>query len=385
MKKKLAIYIHIPFCVRKCAYCDFLSAPATQELQKQYVGALVREIRDWEKWYPGRKDCYLVGSVFFGGGTPSILQPGLLAGVADAVRDSFEIACDAEITVECNPGTLDAEKLRVYRAVGVNRLSIGLQSSENEELLLLGRIHTWDDFLKSYALAREAGFDNLNIDLMSALPGQTLQSWQNTLHKVLALQPEHISAYSLIIEEGTPFYERYGGKESTMLPDEDTERRMYAGTGQILKETGYHRYEISNYALPGRECRHNICYWDGTEYLGFGTGAASLFGKERFCRIRDTQEYIAAVTNETDTRIERNVRSKKEHMEEFMFLGLRMMRGISKAEFADCFGVTMDKVYSAVLKKYISYGLLREDGDRIFLTPEGIDVSNVIFQEFLLD
>ena len=385
MKKKLAIYIHIPFCVRKCAYCDFLSAPATQELQEQYAGALVREIRDWEKWYPGRKDSYLVNSVFFGGGTPSILQPELLTGVADAVRDSFEMSCDAEITVECNPGTLDKKKLRAYRAAGVNRLSIGLQSSENEELLLLGRIHTWDDFLKSYALAREAGFDNLNIDLMSALPGQTLQSWQNTLHKVLALKPEHISAYSLIIEEGTPFYERYGGKDCGMLPDEDTERRMYAGTGQILKEAGYHRYEISNYALPGRECRHNICYWDGTEYLGFGTGAASLFEEERFCRIRDTQEYIAAVTNETDTRIERNVRSEKEHMEEFMFLGLRMMRGISKAEFADRFGVTVDKVYSAVLEKYIGYGLLREEGDRIFLTPEGIDVSNVIFQEFLLD
>ena len=275
----LELYIHIPFCVKKCLYCDFLSAPAGEEVRERYVEALLTEIRGRGREYAGRP----VSSVFFGGGTPSLLTGTQMKRLLGTVSGSFLLAADAEITAEANPGTVDLEKLTAYAQAGINRLSIGLQSADNVELAAIGRIHTWEQFLETYRQARQAGFVNVNVDLMSALPGQTAESYENTLRRVLALapQPEHISAYSLILEEGTPLYDSCQAG-LTDIPGEDTDRRMYQDTKRILEEAGYRRYEISNYAKEGFACRHNCGYWQRRDYLGLGLGAASLEGNVRF-------------------------------------------------------------------------------------------------------
>lgn len=388
-KKPLAIYIHIPFCERKCAYCDFLSAPASFDIQKKYVEALKQEIMAEAKgqFYENKEkqeSTNCVTSIFFGGGTPSILPAGIIADLLSVIRKYFVVWSDAEITVECNPGTLDRKKLDSYLEAGVNRLSIGLQSADDKELALLGRIHTFAQFQENYRIAREAGFHNINIDLISGLPGQTVQTYKNTIKEVLALAPEHISAYSLIIEEGTPFYEKYQAGE-LILPDEDIERKMYALTGELLCLAGYRQYEISNYAKPGFECRHNLCYWQRQEYIGFGLGAASLIQKERFTRVRGLSEYLSAVEKGRDTRTERHLLIKKEEIEEFMFLGLRVTRGVSKAQFRQEFHLEMEEIYGDVLKKYEKLGLLFIDKDTVALTPRGIDVSNTVLCDFLLE
>ena len=287
MKKELELYIHIPFCVRKCAYCDFRSAPAGREVQAQYVDRLLEEI---QKAAPLAED-YEVVSAFFGGGTPSILPKEEIGRVMELLHRQFDWKADAEVTIEANPGTVDGRKLDAYRSFGINRISFGLQSADNEELQKLGRIHTWEQFLESYEAARTAGFTNINVDLMSALPGQTRKSWQETLQKVLVLNPEHISAYSLIIEEGTPFYEKYADHPE-LLPPEDEERQMYYDTKRILAEQGYERYEISNYARKGYACRHNLGYWSRRDYKGFGLGASSLLNSVRSTVQEDLTEYL---------------------------------------------------------------------------------------------
>lgn len=385
--KKLELYLHIPFCVRKCDYCDFLSAPAERETQKQYAEALKREIAA----FPYEKE-YEVCSVFFGGGTPSILPAEEIAEVMQLLWQKFCFTPDTEITLECNPGTADAEKLRIYHDCGINRLSFGLQSADPEELKLLGRIHTWDTFLDTYQTAREIGFENLNIDLMSALPGQSSDSWKRTLEKVLALAPEHISAYSLIVEEGTPFYERYAedvrireaGEQPNLLPSEEEERRMYQLTEELLEQAGLYRYEISNYAKTGYECRHNIGYWDGTEYAGFGLGASSMLHlpDRGWCRIRGTENLQDYIRGELSDR-EICVLTEEERMEEFMFLGLRMIAGVSEAAFAERFGKSLMEEYGAVVKRQQELGLLRREQGRIFLTARGLDVCNGVMAEFL--
>ena len=260
MKKELELYIHIPFCVRKCAYCDFLSGPADYEAQKSYKEALIREIENVESFADSE-----VSSIFIGGGTPSVFSEQWMAEVLEKVYTHFNVRQDAEISIEANPGTVDLGKLAVYRRAGINRISFGCQSGDNRELKLLGRIHTWEEFLESFSMAREAGFSNINVDLMSGLPGQSLASWEDSLYKTAQLKPEHISAYSLIIEEGTPF-----ASQKLELPDEEEERNMYERTREILENWGYHQYEISNYARPGRECRHNLGYWraEGVSWSG---------------------------------------------------------------------------------------------------------------------
>lgn len=387
--KPLELYIHIPFCVKKCNYCDFLSAPSTQAERQSYVESLCEMIRS----YGEIAEAYLVVSIFVGGGTPSILTGEQMRCIFEAVEDTFTIAEDAEITIEMNPGTVTEEKLAVYKEIGINRLSIGLQSVNDEELKLLGRIHTYQDFLETYRMARKAGFSNVNIDLISAIPGQTTKSWERTLRTVAELCPEHISAYSLIIEEGTPFYELYGEREDTgrgeqnvcectesgqrdgwqekiapkELPSEDEERKMYEDTKSILSEYGYHRYEISNYAKEGYECRHNLGYWNRTEYLGIGSGAASLLNHQRFVQ-RETPETLG----------------RQAEMEEYMFLGLRKMEGVSKSRFEAEFSDTMEHVYGNVIETLKEQGLLIEKGDFVRLTERGIDVSNYVMSEFLL-
>ena len=383
--KKLAIYIHIPFCVRKCLYCDFLSAPASDETREQYVQALCREIREERKSYVN----YKIETIFLGGGTPSLLSGEQLDRILGTVFDAYQVADDCEISMEVNPGTVTKEKLKAYKRAGVNRLSIGMQSAVEEELQSLGRIHSSEDAFDTYELAIKTGFNNINIDLMSAIPGQTKESWKESLKRMLDLEPApaQVSAYSLIREEGTPFFEN-----TPTLPDEDTEREMYKITNDILSEAGYLRYEISNYAKPGFACRHNCTYWERGSYAGFGIGAASLVEQVRFSNTRNLKDYLGKYLKNATVAIKENRQelSVEEQMEEFMFLGLRMMRGVSAGKFSDLFGKTIEQVYPGIVEKYCRQGLLQkipEQGSgevRIALTERGIDVSNVIMADFLL-
>ena len=388
-KKELELYVHIPFCVRKCAYCDFLSAPADTQERTLYIDALTEEIRARKNDFTA----YRVSTIFLGGGTPSILEGDDSARIFRALQENFDISDDAEITMEVNPGTVTEEKAASWRKSGVNRLSIGLQSADDRELKMLGRIHTYREFLDTWKIVREAGFENVNVDLISAIPGQNLRSWSETLRKAADLGPEHISAYSLIIEEGTPFYERYGdgsgedenkGNHLPPLPDEDTEREMYKATEKILAEYGYHRYEISNYSKTGYECRHNLGYWERKEYLGLGLGASSLISECRFHNTADMESYLRFYEN-AGTGICEDIEhlSVEDQMEEFMFLGLRKTAGISVDDFRKAFGREIRAVYGEQMRKLEEQRLIEYSGNRVRLTERGIDISNYVFSEFM--
>lgn len=381
MKKELEIYIHIPFCIKKCAYCDFLSSNQSEEIRSQYVQALIREIRTYDKKYHG----YGVTTVFFGGGTPSILEGEQIQDVFVALREVFNIAEDAEISMEANPGTVTREKLNAYKQAGVNRISFGLQSANNEELQLLGRIHTFEEFLESYQMARECGFENINVDLISAIPGQTLTRWEKTLRTVMKLEPEHISSYSLIIEEGTPFAKQYGErtKGARKLPSEEEERRIYRRTEELLAEAGYHHYEISNYAKEGKECRHNLGYWERKNYLGIGLGASSLIENTRYNHKDNLKEYIEHSEELEKIQTMTEVLTLDEQMEEFVFLGMRKMNGIVKEEFAQLFGKTIDECYGNNIERLKGQGLLIDEKGYLRLSKQGIDISNYVFAEML--
>ena len=377
MSGGMELYLHIPFCVKKCAYCDFLSFPSGQELQRQYAKRLMEDIDCMGKKYGDIP----VDTIFIGGGTPSVPESRLIMDLMEHVNRAFQISDGAEISMEANPGTVTREKLKEYRRAGINRISFGLQSANDRELKLLGRIHTWAEFLESFALARECGFTNLNIDLMSALPGQTCESWKDTLKRVTDLEPEHISAYSLIIEEGTPFGEKYGSEEGRkLLPDEDSEREMYHETKRFLRECGYERYEISNYAKPGRECRHNIGYWTGVPYLGLGLGASSYMNGSRFAVSSDMQQYLEEKPG-TFTDVEKL--TKKDMEEEFFYVGLRMVSGVSLTEFKERFGVSAQEVYPGLMETFVEEKAAEFRGDRFVLTDYGLDVSNYIMAQFL--
>lgn len=405
-RKELELYVHIPFCMKKCLYCDFLSAPADEETQREYVEALLREIR----FFGERSSDYVVSTIYIGGGTPSWLDEALMAKIMEEITHRFLLTKDAEITIECNPGTVTERKFQTYKKIGINRLSIGLQSVNEKELQLLGRVHTFDQFLKTYELARKTGFTNINVDLMSSLPGQTPKTFANTLQQVIRLHPEHISAYSLIIEKGTPFYETYkfdavkqrAGMQTEFLPTEDEEYEIGKLTQVVLEKAGYHRYEVSNYAREGYACRHNIGYWRRTNYLGMGLGAASLLENIRYTNTSDLYRYIeesvdiknvmvpvtlvnqttvsVPATNLSDTVdvIERNAQ-----MEEFMFLGLRMTQGVLREDFERAFGMTIESVYGEVLQTLLQEGLLEKSEGRIFLTDRGMDLNSYVSSQFL--
>lgn len=400
---ELGIYIHIPFCIRKCAYCDFLSFPAGEELREEYVKALCHEIESWSidgnTWLAGLcpKSSHAdssrprVISIFFGGGTPSLLEPEQIAEILEALRRSFACQEHAEITMECNPGTLSDEKLRSLCKMGINRLSIGLQSASDAELKRLGRIHDLKTFEENYHAARDAGFTNINIDLMSALPGQTVQDWENTLACAVSLNPppEHISAYSLIIEEGTPFYARYGeeGDCRGQLPSEEDERGMYHLTRDYLEACGYHRYEISNYALEGYECIHNLGYWKRRDYLGFGLGAASCVDQVRWSNTRDMETYLRSFGQGGYVsdwgRTEIRVLSRQERIEESVFLGLRMTKGIDLAAFLREFGIGFTKLFGMKIEKLEKAGLLHICDGYARVTDEGLDLEGYVERELL--
>lgn len=393
-KLPLSLYIHIPFCKKKCLYCDFLSAPACAREREEYVKALLREI----SVMAGMCEEYRIISVFFGGGTPSLLSSSQMKRIMAAIRKGYYLCEDAEITTECNPATADFEKLSAYRECGINRLSIGLQSANDKELKELGRIHNYRQFLDTFETARKAGFTNINVDIMSALPGQTYESYLDTLVSVISLKPEHISAYSLIIEEGTPFYERYAKEcrerkevAQTMecapmyppLPDEDTERRMYHATVKLLQDAGYARYEISNYAKKGYECRHNMTYWTGIEYLGLGLGASSYFKGRRYKNTSDMELYLQNATEKITE--EEQVLTAEDKMEEYMFLGLRLKKGVSIRLFEKQFRVPMDTVYGKEIEKMKNEGLLLHRGDNLRLSKKGTDVANYVMSHFILE
>lgn len=375
--KELSVYIHIPFCIRKCNYCDFLSAPATAEKRNQYIEALKREMISEALKY----EEYCVKTVFFGGGTPSILESNDVEALLEILKSRYNFDEQAEITLEMNPATASKEKMQQLFASGVNRLSIGLQSAQDDELKMLGRVHCYADFLETYQLAREVGFNNINIDLMSGLPGQNLEKWEDTLQKVILLKPEHISAYSLIIEEGTDIYKNL--EKYPALPAEYEEREMYRKTKEILKENGFERYEISNYAKKGFECRHNCVYWERKNYVGFGVGAASMVEDRRWKNTDDMEKYLSC--DATYLKEDKEELTMKECMEEFMFLGLRMMKGVSKQSFTDKFKISIDEIYGDVLAKWEKQKCIRIEADKVHLTELGIDISNQIFTDFLQD
>lgn len=388
--------------MQKCVYCDFLSAPAGEDVKRKYIEALICEINITCGLYNDRLSGYQVKTIFFGGGTPSAVKPEYIRDIMKCLNEHFDIAEGAEVTIECNPGTLDINKADIYRECGINRISFGLQSADNTELKMLGRIHTFEQFKESLSIAEKAGFDNINVDIMSALPGQTMESYKRTVEKVLECNVKHISAYSLIVEEGTPLYDRLD-TDYPELPDEDTERQMYYYTQDSLASAGYVHYEISNYARPGYECRHNISYWERTDYLGFGIGAASLFEEIRHTNITDINMYIdkcGGMIN-AGSCMDNNVTagnynglyeiyddiqklSLNDRMEEFMFLGLRKIGGISKAEFEKTFSKYIADVYGKVIEENVLNGLLVDDGDVIKLTDRGVDISNVVMADFLL-
>ena len=379
MSGGMELYLHMPFCVRKCAYCDFLSFPTDQETQNLYTRRLREDIDAMGKKYGDIP----VDTIFIGGGTPSVPDSALIVGIMEHVRKAFHVAEGAEISMEANPGTVTREKLTDYRRAGINRLSFGLQSANDRELKLLGRIHTWAEFLESFHLARECGFTNINIDLMSALPGQTRESWKDTLKRVTDLNPEHISAYSLIIEDGTPFGEKYGSEEGRkLLPDEDSEREMYHETKRFLRDCGYERYEISNDAKPGRACRHNIGYWTGLPYLGLGLGASSYMDGCRFAVNSDMKQYLEEKPG-MFTDVEKL--TKKDMEEEFFYVGLRMTAGVSLPEFERRFGVSAKDVYPGLMETFVAEKAAVFQGDRFVLTDYGLDVSNYIMAQFLQD
>ena len=382
MRQPISLYLHIPFCVKKCHYCDFLSFPGCSlSRQAEYVDAMIQEIHAYRE----AAEDYEVKTIFLGGGTPSLLEKELVERLFHELYSVWRAAPETEITIEANPGTLSREKLIGYHMIGINRLSLGLQSTIAQELATIGRIHNYEQFLANYYLAREAGFENINIDIMSALPGQTLISYGKTLERILKLQPEHISSYSLILEEGTDFWEN--AEIERALPSEQTERIMYHYTKKCLQNAGYERYEISNYAKPGYACLHNQVYWTGGEYLGLGLGAASYWKGARFSNTPDMEEYMENCSRAriTENRKEIVTATQKSRMEEYMFLGLRMIRGVSIREFERRFGIPMNRIYGTVIRSYIGQGLLKIEQDRLMLTERGIDVSNSVMADFLLE
>lgn len=397
--KELEIYIHIPFCVKKCNYCDFLSFPAKKELQLAYCRALILEMNAFFHSEEYLSNDYQISTIFIGGGTPSILEADRIQEILSCIpknKKCFEK--EREITIEANPDSLSIKKLRAYQQAGINRLSIGLQSSNNKELAILGRVHTWEQFLEGYHQARSAGFDNINIDLISGLPEQTIERWEKVLLDITTLSPEHISAYSLILEEGTPFYDWYGQpfdtvKNRKQLPSEEETARMYELTETILSNYGYWQYEISNYSKKGMECRHNLGYWYRTEYIGFGLGAASLLSEVRFQNSKNILEYLSITNISNKEKILQKIHQKqeiltrKDQIEETMFLGLRCRKGVLASDFFMKFGekLTDIKNYKDIINKYAAQGFLDWNGEYLRLTKKALLVSNQIMQEFLLD
>lgn len=379
----MRLYVHYPFCVRKCRYCDFLSGPSNEERRSAYLEALCREITLAGRKYRNEDGTLCrVQSVYFGGGTPSLMTEKEMEHLLFTLSLNFLLLPDAEITTECNPGTVTKEKLTAFRDMGINRISIGVQSFKDSELSLLGRIHTREDAISCVMAAKEAGFDSVSLDLMSALPGQTMKDLMENLETAVSLSPDHISCYSLILEDGTALKAMAEEGKLPPFPDEDLDRAMYHETGRFLQEHGYPRYEISNYARPGFECRHNIGYWTGDEYLGLGLGAASLVSHTRFSNTRKMDEYLV-LKDLPEIRRETEHLSRKDEESEFMILGLRMTEGVLENDFEERFKTPIDSVFGDVIQKHVLDGLLVRTDGRIRLTGYGLDVADYCLCDFM--
>lgn len=371
-KKSLGIYIHIPFCIQKCGYCDFCSFSGIDEKTKEsYVDALCRDI---EKSGEICRE-YIADTVYFGGGTPTLLTISQFEKIFSALRKSFDILPDAEITTECNPATADREYFSALKALGVNRLSMGMQSAHDSELKELGRVHRANDFINAFSWAREAGFDNISADVMFGIPNQTRESFKKTLETLTALCPEHISAYGLIIEEGTPFF---ANRKKLVLPDEDTEYTMYTDAVDFLARCGYERYEISNFSIPGRESRHNLKYWLRDDYLGLGVSAHSFLCEHRCSTPRDLLSYISGEFEKECEEI-----SKNDAMCEYVMLGMRTVQGVDENIFCRRFGENFGEIFGEKLKPYCDGGfVVRKDGKCAF-TDSGFYLSNTVLSDVL--
>ncbi|MGU8500772.1 radical SAM family heme chaperone HemW [Clostridium perfringens] len=375
---KISLYIHIPFCAQKCLYCDFPSFARKDHLRKAYIEALNKEIINLREKHNNLE----INTIFIGGGTPSVLESNELECLLKEIA-KLNMAKDIEYSMECNPGNLTEEKLEVMKKYGVNRISMGLQAKQNNLLKGLGRIHNYKTFKENFLLAKKVGFNNINVDLMFGLPNQRLNEWEETLREIISLEPAHISAYSLIIEEGTAFYNLYEN-DKLKLPTEEEERKMYHLAKKILEENGFNQYEISNYAKEGKECRHNLAYWNMDNWIGVGSAAASYINGKRIKNISSVEEYINSI-NEKGEAVEEIINnSKNDNMEEFMFMGLRKINGIDENEFKKRFSMNINDVYGEILNKYIDEGLLIRDSGRIFLSEKGIEISNIIMADFLL-
>lgn len=373
--KEIALYIHIPFCKQKCLYCDFPSYASKEGMMDEYIEALTKEIGD-------KAQNYIIKSVFIGGGTPSYLNKEGLLKLMEALK-KLQYVNGAEITMECNPGTVDEEKFNIMKKGGINRLSFGLQTTKDSLLKKIGRIHSYSKFKENYYLARKCGFDNINVDMMFGLPDQTLQDWTDSLEEIINIKPEHISAYSLIIEEGTPFWKMYN-EDKLNLPEENEERMMYEEGKRILEKHGYKQYEISNYSLSGRECIHNEEYWKCNEYLGIGASASGFVDNVRYKNIDSLSEYIKRINSNIEVIEEETKNSLKDNIEEFMFMGLRMNCGISEEEFKKRFSRNVDDIYEEVIKINVERELLERNNGRIYLTDKGMELSNVVMSDMIL-
>lgn len=388
-KKEIGIYIHIPFCRQKCYYCDFLSFCNEEEKIEKYIKCLVKEIKKAGSENKllsenGIEEKYLVKTIYIGGGTPSILDKRYVGQIINTIKNNFQISKKREISIEINPGTIDKEKLEYYKKIGINRLSFGLQTTKNKLLKEIGRIHTYREFEKAYKLARNIGFKNINIDLLIGLPKQKIEDVKDSLKKIASLNPEHISVYSLILEENTKLFEMIQRKEK-ILPEDEEERQMYWFVRGYLKKNDYNHYEISNFSKKGYECKHNIDCWNQKEYLGFGVGASSFLNDVRFSNTNKLEIYMNNIDNENYSK---NINldeklSLSSKMDEYMILGLRKLEGVSIKKFTEKFKLSPIFVYLNTIEYLEKNELIRIKGDRIFLSNKGIDFANIVWEEFL--
>lgn len=375
--KEVGLYIHIPFCKQKCWYCDFPSFPCKEYLMEEYIEALIKEINN-------RIDNNInIKTIFIGGGTPTYLSSEQLLKLGKKITE-LNLNKNIEFSVEANPGTLSEDKLKALKSIGVNRLSMGLQAVQDYHLKAIGRIHTFKEFKENFKMARKIGFDNINVDLMFGLPNQTLQEWIDTLNTICNLNPEHISAYGLILEEGTAFYKLYEN-DKLNIPDEEIERKMYKATLEVLNRNGYEQYEISNFSKKHRECTHNLIYWNLDEYIGVGSGSSSYLDNLRISNESNIEKYIESINDGKYGAQEQFENSIKDNMEEFMFMGLRKIKGISIENFQKKFNKNIYQVYGEIINKHKKLNLLEEKDGNIALTSKGIEISNFVMSDFIID
>ena len=381
-KEELGIYIHIPFCMQKCLYCDFVSYINKSECVKEYINCMIKEIQS----YDFKK--YNITTIYIGGGTPSFIESDYIKEIINVIQNKLEKNDtrweDIEITIEVNPGTVTLEKLNDYKTVGINRISLGLQATQDRLLKQIGRIHNYKDFLEAYELLKRVGFNNINVDLMIGLPNQSIKDLKESLEKIIKLDPNHISVYSLIIEDGTPI-SKLLDEEKIKLPDEEIERQMYWYVKNKLELNGYNHYEISNFSKKGKESKHNLNCWKQKQYIGIGAAAHSYFKDIRYSNTNNIEEYIK---NIKENNIEKNRKiEEKQTIEdkknEFMMLGFRMIEGVNIADFKAKFVDNPLYVYREKIKKLTDEGLIEVDLNNIKLTNKGLDLANVVFEEFI--